>query len=56
MLSEQLVDHKDNHCWYAEMQQWFESHGIGINALPLFHYHLDCSHLNMDKVEKSRVI
>ena len=31
MSSRQLADNFDIHCWYAEMQQWFESHGISIN-------------------------
>ena len=51
----QLAKHGDNHCWYPEMQQWFDSHGISINALPLFQYRLDCPHLNMNKVEKISV-
>ena len=42
--------------WYAEMQQWFKSCGMSINALPPFHNTLDCPHLNMTKVEKNRVI
>ena len=49
--SRQLAEHGDIHCWYAEMQLWFTSHGISINALSLFQYCLDCSHLNMIKVE-----
>ena len=39
--SRQLTEYGDTHCWYAEMQQWFESHGIRINPLPLFRYSLD---------------
>ena len=35
MLLKQLVKHGDNHCWYAEMPQRLESHGIHINALPV---------------------
>ena len=53
--SRQLAEHGDTHCWYAEMQQWFESHGISIHALPPFQYSLDYPHLNMTKVEKNRV-
>ena len=56
MSSRQLSENGDIHCWYAEMQQWFESHGMSINALPPFQYSLDCPHLNMTKVEKNRVI
>ena len=56
MSSRQLVENGDVHCWYAEMQQWFESHGMSINALPPFQYSLDSPHLNMTKVEKNRVI
>ena len=56
MLSRKLTEHKNIHGWYAEMQQWFESHGISINALPPFQYSLDYPHLNMTKVEKNRVI
>ena len=36
MSSKQLAEHGDIHCWYAEMQQWIKSHGISINAQPLF--------------------
>ena len=54
MLSRQL--NGDIHCWYAEMQQWFESRGMSMNALRPFQYSLDCPHLNMTKVEKNRVI
>ena len=56
MSSRQMADNGDIHCWYAEMQKWFESHGISINALPLFQYILVCPHLNMTKMEKHRVI
>ena len=28
-----LAEDGDNHCWYAQIQEWFESHGICINAL-----------------------
>ena len=45
MLSEQLAEHGDIHCWYVEIQQWFKSHGININAPP---------HLNMNKLEKNK--
>ena len=52
--------HQDNwlniHCWYVEMQQWFESHSISINALTPFQYSLDCPHLNMTKLEKNKVM
>ena len=54
MSSKQLAEHGDIHCWYAETQQWFESHGISINALPQFQYSMDC--VNMTRVEKNRVI
>ncbi len=56
MSSLQLTAHGDTHCWYAEMQEWFLSHGMNINALPPFQYSLDCPHLNMTKTEKNRVI
>ena len=56
MSSGQLAENGDIHCWYAEMQQWFESHAMSINALPPFQYSLDCPHLNMTKVEKNREI
>ena len=41
MSSRQLAEHGDIHYWYVEMQQRFESHGISIDALPLFQYSLD---------------
>ena len=44
MSSRQLAENGDIHCWYAEMQQWFESQGMSINALPPFQYSLDCPH------------
>ena len=50
------VELGDNPCWYAEMKEWFESHGISINKPPLFRYGLACPHLSMTKVEKYRVI
>ena len=56
MSSRQLAENGDIYCWYGEMQQWFESHGMSIDALPPFHYSLDCPHLNMTKVEKNMVI
>ena len=56
MSSRQLAKNGVMHCSYAEMRQWFESHGMSINALPPFQYSLDCPHLNMTKVEKNRVI
>ena len=31
-----IAEHEEIHCQYAEMQEWFESHGIRINAPPLF--------------------
>ena len=34
MLSKQLAEHEDNYCYYAEMQELFQSQGININALP----------------------
>ena len=34
MSSRQLAENGDIHCWYAEMQQSSESHGISINPLP----------------------
>ena len=46
----------DIHGWYAEMQQWFESQGISINALPPFQYSFNCPHKNITKAEKNRVI
>ena len=55
-MSSQLAENGDIHCWYAEMQQWFESHGMSVNALSPSQYSLDCPHLNMTKVEKNRVI
>ena len=45
MSSRQLAENGDIHCWYAEMQQWFETHGMSINALPPFQYSLDSPHL-----------
>ena len=36
MLSKQLAEHGDIHCWYAETQQWFKARAININALPPF--------------------
>ena len=54
--SRQLTENGDIHCWYAEMQKWFEAHGMSINALSPFQYSLDCPHLNMTEVEKTRVI
>ena len=56
MSSRQLAENGDIHCWYAEMQQWFGSHGMSINALSPFQYSLDSPRLNMTKVEKHRVI
>ena len=56
MPSRQLAEHDDIHCWYAEMHQWFESHGISISALPPCKYSLDCLHLNKTKADKNRVI
>ena len=53
---EHLLNMGPIHCWYAKMQQWFESHGISINALPLSQYCLDYPLLNMAKMEKKRVI
>ena len=41
MSSRQLAENGDIHCWYAEMQQCFESHGMSINALPFFQHSLD---------------
>ena len=41
MSSKQPTEHGDIHCWYAKMQQWFESHGMSINALPLLQYSLE---------------
>ena len=38
MSSRQLGENGDIHCWYAEMQQWSESHCISINAPPPFRY------------------
>ena len=32
------------------MREWFESHGIRINAPPLFRYNLDFPHLSITKV------
>ena len=56
MSSKQPVEHGDIHCWYGEMQHWFESHGISVKALSLFQYSLDCPHLNMTKMESNRLI
>ena len=53
---EHLLNMGPIHCWYAKMQQWFESHGISINALPSSQYNLNCPHLDITKVEKNRVI
>ena len=36
LMSSKHVEQGDGHCWYAETQQWFESHGISINALAPF--------------------
>ena len=38
MSSLQPIEHGDTHYWYAEMQEWFHSHGMNINALPPFQY------------------
>ena len=56
MSSKQLAEHGDLHCWYVEIQQWFESYGINANSLPPFQYNLDCPHLHITKMEKNRVI
>ena len=56
MPSEPLAEHGDNHRWYAEMQEWFHSHGINIDTQPPFQYSLDCPHLNITKGEKNEVI
>ena len=34
MSSRQLVEHVDVHCLYAELQEWYELHGITTNAVP----------------------
>ena len=54
--SKQFAENGDNHCWYAETQQWLDSHGISIKSLSPFQYNLDCPILNMMKAEKKRVI
>ena len=51
-----MGDNGYNHFWYAEKKQWFDLHGININALPPFQYSLDCPHLNVKKLEKNRMI
>ena len=56
LSSKQLVKHGHIQCWHPETQLWFNSNGISINALTLFQYRLNCPHLNMNKVEKNRVI
>ena len=38
-------------CLHAELQEWFPSHSININGLPLFQYTVDCLFLNMKKLE-----
>ena len=48
----QLPEHEDNHCWYAETQQWLESHDIRINAIPPIQYNLECPNLTMTKWKK----
>ena len=47
MPSKPLAEHGDNHRWYAGMQDWFHSHGKGIDTQPPFQYSLDCPYLNM---------
>ena len=56
MSSKQRAEHGDNHCWYVKTQQWFESYGLSINALPPSQYSLDWSHLYISKVETNRKI
>ena len=56
LMSSKLAECGDIHCWYVETQQWFELHGININVLPPLQYSLDCPHLNMNKMEKDRMI
>ena len=52
MLSKQLGEH-GHIVGMLKCNNGFESHGISINALPMFQYSLDCPHLNMTKVEKN---
>ena len=47
LSSKPLSEHGENHCWYAEIQQWFKSHSISINALP---YHC---YSNYNLIQKS---
>ena len=56
MSSNQLAEHRDNHCWYAKVQQWFWSYGLSINASSLFQYRLVCPYVSMTRVVKNRVI
>ena len=55
MPSQQISEHGDIHCFYAEIHKWFESHDININALPPLQHSLGVPRLNMFKVEKNRV-
>ena len=32
---QQLSEHEYNHCLYVEMQEYFQSQGINLNAVPL---------------------
>ena len=56
MSSKEFAKQGDILCWYVEMQSWFQSYGININAVPDSSISSDCPCLDKMEAEKNRVI
>ncbi|MCO5608604.1 hypothetical protein L7F22_062817 [Adiantum nelumboides] len=52
--SRQLAESRESGSWYAQMTQWFNTHGLDIQQLPPFEYASPLIHLSHE--DRNRVL
>ncbi|MCO5569025.1 hypothetical protein L7F22_022731 [Adiantum nelumboides] len=54
--SRQLAESGESGSWYAQMTQWFSTHGLDIQQLPPFQYDPDSPLIRLSHEERNRVL
>ncbi|MCO5548203.1 hypothetical protein L7F22_001660 [Adiantum nelumboides] len=54
--SRQLAEVGERGSWYAQMTQWFSTHGIDVDRLPPFQYDPDSPIIHLSHGERNRVL
>ncbi|MCO5582026.1 hypothetical protein L7F22_035916 [Adiantum nelumboides] len=55
-VSRQLAEAGERGSWYAQMTQWFNTHGIDVDRLPPFQYDPDSLIIHLSHRERNRVL